>query len=90
MIGPADQVEIRFDARKYSGVLNSFEVPMIGESGTEMTWRTARDCDGGQCVEIGIQDNVVMVRDSADRDGGRIALDDQQWRRFVAALKNGL
>ena len=61
---------------------------MIGETECEMTWRTAKDCDGGQCVEIGVRDNIIMIRDSADRPGGLIALGHQEWRRFVAAVKN--
>lgn len=63
---------------------------MANSSGYDAFWRTAKDCDGGQCIEIGVQDKIVMIRDSADREGGRIALSQQQWRNFVIAVKDGL
>ncbi len=67
-----------------------FEVLMTDESECDMIWRTARECDGGQCVEIGLLGNVVMIRDSADRDGGRIALNHQGWRKFITVMKDGI
>ena len=63
---------------------------MINNSGFDAVWRTAKVCDGGQCIEIGAQDKIIMIRDSADREGGRIALSHQQWRNFVVAVKDGL
>jgi len=63
---------------------------MANNSGFDAVWRTAKDCDGGQCIEIGAKDKIIMIRDSADREGGRIALSQQQWRNFVVAVKGGL
>lgn len=63
---------------------------MANSSGYDAVWRTAKGCDGGQCIEVGIQDKIIMIRDSADREGGRIALSQQQWRNFVIAVKDGL
>ena len=63
---------------------------MNNNSGYDAAWRTAKDCDGGQCVEIGAQDKIIMIRDSADREGGLIALGQQQWRDFVVTVKDGL
>lgn len=62
---------------------------MSDESEYEVSWRTAKGCDGGQCVEIGVLGGVVMIRDSADHDGGRIALNQQEWRKFVTTVKDG-
>jgi uncharacterized protein DUF397 len=67
-----------------------YEAVMANSSGYDAVWRTAKDCDGGQCIEIGVQDKIVMIRDSADREGGRIALSQQQWRNFVITVKDGL
>jgi len=63
---------------------------MANNSGYDVVWRTAKACDGGQCIEIGVQDEIIMIRDSADREGGRIALSQQQWRNFVVTVKGGL
>jgi Domain of unknown function (DUF397) len=67
-----------------------YEAVMNNNSGFDTVWRTAKVCDGGQCIEIGAQDKIIMIRDSADREGGRIALSHQQWRNFVVAVKDGL
>ena len=71
-------------------LVHLYEAVMNNNSGHDPVWRTAKDCDGGQCVEIGAQDKIIMIRDSADREGGRIALGQQQWRDFVATVKDGL
>lgn len=67
-----------------------YEAVMTNNSAHDPVWRTAKDCDGGQCVEIGTQDKIIMIRDSADRGGGRIKLGQQQWRNFVATVKDGV
>jgi Domain of unknown function (DUF397) len=60
------------------------------ESAGQPTWRIAKRCDGGQCVEIGILGEVVMIRDSADPYGIRIVLSHNEWREFVASVKDGV
>jgi hypothetical protein len=62
---------------------------MTNNSAYGPAWRTAKGCDGGQCVEIGAQDEIIMIRDSADREGGRIKLSRQQWLNFVATVRDG-
>ncbi|WP_422769743.1 DUF397 domain-containing protein [Plantactinospora sp. WMMC1484] len=49
-------------------------------------WRTSRRSNqsGGDCVEVA--DNLpgrVLVRDSKDRPGPRLAFAPDAWRRFV-------
>ena len=55
----------------------------------EPQWRTARKCDTGACVEIGILGDSVLIRNSADRDGERLTLSRGEWQEFVAAMKRG-
>ena len=63
---------------------------MTNNSGFDAVWRTAKDCDGGQCIEIGTQDKIILIRDSADCEGGYIVLSQQQWRNFVVSVKGAL
>jgi Domain of unknown function (DUF397) len=46
---------------------------------------------GGDCVEVaaGNLAGFVLVRDSKDRQGPRLALSDQAWSAFVEAIKQG-
>lgn len=49
-------------------------------------WRTPT-CDGGQCAEVGTTTGGVVVRDTTDRDGTRLAFTAAAWTRFTAAVK---
>lgn len=60
-----------------------------GGSVDKLTWRTARRCDTGACVEIGTAGESIMVRSSADPDGVRISLSRDEWQEFVAGVKDG-
>lgn len=55
----------------------------------EPTWRRVRRCDTGQCVEIGALGKFVVVRSSADPEDTRILLNRDEWREFVARVKDG-
>jgi hypothetical protein len=42
--------------------------------------------NGGDCVEVASAD-VIMVRDTKDRDGVILAVPADAWQRFTALLK---
>ena len=44
--------------------------------------------NGGQCVEVAAPGRV-LVRDSKNPDGGRLAFGAMVWQEFAARLKNG-
>jgi hypothetical protein len=52
-------------------------------------WRksTYSDANGGQCVEAASGHGFVLVRDTADRDGGTPTLSAEAWQRFADTLK---
>lgn len=59
---------------------------------TGPVWRKARACGAnGTCVEVGHGQGhgVVLVRDSADPDGPRLALSRDAFAGMVAAIKEG-
>jgi Domain of unknown function (DUF397) len=62
------------------------EVVGCGSTG-EPIWRKAKQCDGGQCVEIAARDEHVLVRRSTDPGGTLITLNRDRWNEFVARLK---
>ena len=55
----------------------------------EPIWRTARRCEAGGCVEVGILGDSVLIRNSADRDGLRLTLSSGEWQEFVTGVKDG-
>jgi len=52
-------------------------------------WRKSSNSDGngGNCVEVGTDARVVLVRDTTDRDGGTLAFTAEAWQRFTNALR---
>jgi hypothetical protein len=57
----------------------------------EVTWRTSSYTGngGGNCVEVADAARVVLVRDTKDRDGGKLAFTSDAWRAFAEGLKRG-
>lgn len=53
-----------------------------------MDWRksTYSTGNGGQCVEVA-SDDMVMVRDTTNRDGGTLAFDAATWERFLRTIR---
>ena len=52
-------------------------------------WRksTYSGGNGGSCVETASGDGVILVRDTAGRDRGTLAVPAPEWERFTASLK---
>jgi hypothetical protein len=50
-------------------------------------WRKSSysDANGGACVEVA-SDDVIMVRDTTDRDGFTLSVPPSAWARFLATL----
>ncbi len=61
---------------------------MAGNSA--LSWRKSSYSggSGGQCIEVAASGRV-LVRDSKDPDGGRLAVSARQWREFAARIKSG-
>jgi Domain of unknown function (DUF397) len=55
----------------------------------EPTWRKAKRCESGACVEIATQGERVLVRRSTDPDGTLVILNHDIWKEFVARVKHG-
>ncbi|WP_328692903.1 DUF397 domain-containing protein [Streptomyces phaeochromogenes] len=55
--------------------------------GPSWSWRKSSysDMQGDQCVEVAWTGSVVLVRDTKDRVGDRLAFASRSWRFFLAA-----
>jgi hypothetical protein len=59
------------------------------KSTDEPAWSTAKSCDGGACVQIGIKGESVLIRSSVDPDRVHITLSRDEWLEFLASAKDG-
>ncbi|MFF0849948.1 DUF397 domain-containing protein [Streptomyces sp. NPDC003388] len=50
-----------------------------------LTWRKSSHSSGSgdNCVEVAPTPTLIHVRDSKDREGGRLALSPSAWARFL-------
>ena len=56
--------------------------------GANVNWRksTHSSSSGGECVEVASGAGAVLVRDTADRDGGTLSIAPGAWAAFLATL----
>jgi hypothetical protein len=52
-------------------------------------WRKSSysDGNGGNCVETASRDGLILVRDTADRDGATLSIPAAAWQKFTATLR---
>lgn len=61
---------------------------MIDVNNLSRVFRSA--CEGGgACVEVATIANLVLVRDSKDREGPVLAFTNLEWREFLAGVRRG-
>jgi hypothetical protein len=54
------------------------------------TWRKSSHSGGGQqCVEVAGLDTTVVVRDSKNPDGSKLAFPPRTWSDFIDRIRNG-
>ncbi len=62
---------------------------MAGDGNARAHWRKSQRSGSGECVECAAAPDVVMIRDSKDPNGPRLAFDHDTWRDFIEAVKDG-
>jgi hypothetical protein len=56
-----------------------------------MNWRKSSysGANGGNCTEVGAAPGAVLVRDSKNPDGPRLAFRPEAWKAFAVKVKTG-
>ena len=58
-------------------------------SNGKLVWHQGATCEGGACVEVAAAGDTVLVRSSADPAGPPVTLSRDEWRVFLAGVKEG-
>ena len=55
----------------------------------DVRWRRSSrsNTQGGNCVEVATLPDRVLIRDSKDPDGPRLAVPAAEWRTFLRTLR---
>ena len=55
-------------------------------------WRTSSysGANGGECVEVGQDQDLIAIRDTKDRTGPVLRFTPQTWRRFAQQVRRSL
>lgn len=64
-------------------------VPTQAKMSSPIQWKTSSWCASQTCVEVGITDDFVLVRDTKDAAGPSLQYSRSEWRDFVAGVKSG-
>jgi predicted secreted Zn-dependent protease len=54
-----------------------------------LTWHTALSCDGGACVQVAADQNIILIRNSRQPDGPLVEYTSEEWHEFVSGIKKG-
>ena len=52
-------------------------------------WRTSARSGGNGCVEVGLIDDQIAVRDSKDRHGPVLLFTAHEWEAFLGGARDG-
>lgn len=55
----------------------------------DLIWRTAYSCNGGTCVRVAANGEMVLIGDSKAPHGPVLPFSRAEWREFLAGAKNG-
>lgn len=59
-------------------------------TGTNLAWRRAKNCVGGDCVEVAaLPGGGAAVRNSNDPDGVTLRYTRAEWAAFMDGVRNG-
>ena len=53
------------------------------------TWRTSARSGGNGCVEVGLVEGQIAVRDSKDRQGPVLIFTAHEWEAFLGGARDG-
>ena len=54
-----------------------------------LTWRVARDCDGGSCIRVAPSAGMILIGDSKNPDGLVLSYTRAEWDAFVRGIRRG-
>jgi len=61
---------------------------MLNASPSAPIWRKSSFSEAGNCVEVAIQEELVLIRDSKNPNGGILSISASAWQEFIHAIRS--
>lgn len=55
----------------------------------DLDWRRSRACEGGACIIVARDEDLVVFANSTDPGGPAYSYTMAEWRQFVVGVKQG-
>jgi Domain of unknown function (DUF397) len=62
---------------------------MLSADPSALRWRKSSFSESGNCVEVAILDESVLIRDSKYGNDGILSVSSSAWRVFIQAIQHG-
>jgi hypothetical protein len=56
---------------------------------SDITWRKSTSCSSNSCVEVGILDSRIVLRNSQDDEGTVLMFTVAEWTAFLDGARQG-
>ena len=60
---------------------------MLKKNLTAVVWRKSSFSAAGSCIEVAIQNDSILIRDTKNRSGGTISASSSAWQEFIQAIQ---
>jgi hypothetical protein len=60
---------------------------MLKKNPTAVVWHKSSFSANGDCIEVAIQDDSVLIRDTKNRNGGTISASSSAWQEFIQGIQ---
>jgi predicted secreted Zn-dependent protease len=64
-------------------------MPAMPDSQEGLSWRVARRCNGGACVQVAATSDGILIGSSLQPEGPVIACSPAEWAAFVEGIRQG-
>jgi hypothetical protein len=54
-----------------------------------LSWRVARNCNGGNCIRVAPIAEMIVIGDSKNPDGPLLSYSHAEWAAFVEGVRQG-
>lgn len=54
-----------------------------------LSWRTARSCNGGACIQVAPSGEMIVIGDTKNPRGPVLTYTQEEWAEFVIGVKQG-